>query len=244
MSTVSKGFESYLHTPLTHRLQQALAAMRDGRPVILMDDDSRENEADLIVAAERVTIASMAMMIRECSGIVCLCMEEEALRELELPAMVQHNESANGTAFTISVDARDGITTGVSAADRVATVKAAIAPGASARDLVRPGHIFPLCANPKGVLGRRGHTEGSVDLARLAGLRPAALLCELMNPDGTMMRGQQVDDFAAKHRYPMTTIEDLVHFRTSKLGARKHAAVQQTPEIALPGAPRPALHLG
>ena len=151
------------------RLRIALDAIRHGRAVILQDDDDRENEGDLIVAAERLTVPMMATLIRECSGIVCLCLTDAHLRRLALAPMVAHNGSRYGTAFTVSIEARDGVTTGVSAADRVATVRAAMARDASSDDLVSPGHVFPLRAAPGGVLERRGHTEGAVDLACLAG---------------------------------------------------------------------------
>ncbi len=195
------------------RLTQSLQAMRDGRAVVLLDDDDRENEADLIVAAERLTVPMMAMLIRECSGIVCLCLEDARLQRLRLAPMVSHNESRFGTAFTVSIEARPGVATGVSAADRVATVRAAIAADAVPDDLVSPGHVFPLRAQPGGVLTRRGHTEGAVDLARMAGLAPAAVLCELMNADGTMARGEQVLRFADRHGFPMLTIDELVAAR-------------------------------
>ncbi len=198
------------------RLARAVAAMRDGTPVVLMDDDDRENEADLIVAAERLDVDTMALLIRECSGIVCLCLDDATIARLELPPMVARNESRHGTAFTVSIEAREGISTGVSAADRVTTIRTAIAEGATAADIVRPGHVFPLRAAPGGVLARRGHTEGSVELAVLAGLKPAAVLCELMNPDGTMMRGEQVTRFARNHGMPLLTIEELVAYRQSE----------------------------
>jgi 3,4-dihydroxy 2-butanone 4-phosphate synthase len=201
-------------SPLEHRITQALAAMRAGIPVVLLDDFDRENEADLIVAAERLTVDTMALLIRECSGIVCLCLTADAVAHLELPPMAVHNESPYGTPFTVSIEATEGVTTGVSAADRVATIRAATAPGAQASNLRRPGHVFPLRAAPGGVLERRGHTEGSVDLAILAGLQPAAVLCELMNADGTMMRGAQIDHFAAAHAMPILAIADLVAWRT------------------------------
>jgi 3,4-dihydroxy 2-butanone 4-phosphate synthase len=196
------------------RITRALDAMRAGIPVVLLDDFDRENEADLIVAAEKLTIPTMAMLIRECSGIVCLCLTSAAVRHLDLPPMVAQNDSPYGTPFTVSIEAREGVTTGVSAADRVATIRAATAPGAQASDLRKPGHVFPLRAHPDGVLGRRGHTEGSVDLAVLAGLQPAAVLCELMNADGTMMRGAAIETFAALHGMPMLSIADLVAWRT------------------------------
>lgn len=198
-----------LSTP-SPRLKAALDALREGRAVLLLDDDDRENEADLIVAADRLTVPMMALLIRECSGIVCLCLEDEALKRLQLPPMVMHNRSRYGTAFTVSIEAREGVSTGVSAADRVTTVRAAIADGAQPTDLVSPGHVFPLRAHPGGVLARRGHTEGAVELARLAGLQPAAVLCELMNADGTMARGEAVRRFSEAHRFPILTIDDLV----------------------------------
>ncbi|WP_028205980.1 3,4-dihydroxy-2-butanone-4-phosphate synthase [Paraburkholderia nodosa] len=210
--------------PVPQRIAAALQAMREGRPVVLQDDHDREDEADLIVAAERLTPETMALFIRECSGIVCLCLSDEKVRALELPPMVAHNESRNRTAFTVSIEARDGVSTGVSAADRVTTIRAAIAPDAKPADIVRPGHVFPLRAQKGGVLARRGHTEGTVDLAVLAGLAPAGVLCELMNPDGTMARGKQVDDFARLHNLPVLSIAELVAFRESLAVARERCA--------------------
>lgn len=154
----------------------ATAALRDGRAVVLLDDFDRENEGDLIVAAEAMDEAMMALFIRECSGIVCLCLDDARIRQLDLPPMVVRNESRHGTAFTVTIEAKEGVTTGVSAADRLTTIRTAIAPDATPADLARPGHVFPLRAHSRGVLGRRGHTEGSVDLARLAGFTPAAVL--------------------------------------------------------------------
>jgi 3,4-dihydroxy 2-butanone 4-phosphate synthase len=199
---------------LESRIHDALEAMRAGVPVVLLDDFDRENEADLIVAAERLTIETMALLIRECSGIVCLCLSADAVRALDLPPMSVNNESRFGTPFTVSIEAREGVSTGVSAADRVATIRAAIAPDAKPEDLVRPGHVFPLSATPGGVLARRGHTEGAVDLATLAGLRPAAALCELMNPDGSMMRGAVIEKFAKAHGMPILSIADIIAWRS------------------------------
>jgi 3,4-dihydroxy 2-butanone 4-phosphate synthase len=206
------------------RIAAALQALRDGRAVVLQDDHDRENEADLIVAAERLTVETMALFIRECSGIVCLCLPDEKIRALELPPMTTQNESRNGTAFTVSIEAREGVSTGVSAADRVTTIRAAIAEHAQPADIVRPGHVFPLRAMPGGVLARRGHTEGTVDLVTLAGLKPAGVLCELMNPDGTMTRGADVERFAAQHRMPMLTIAELVAFREALAAVRESSA--------------------
>jgi len=208
------------HTLFSHdlegRIAAALDAMRAGIPVILLDDFDRENEADLIVAAEHITIDTMALMIRECSGIVCLCLPDEKVRALELPPMAPDNGSRYGTPFTVSIEARHGVTTGVSAADRVTTIRAAIAHDARPDDVVRPGHVFPLRATPGGVLARAGHTEGSVDLARLAGLQPAAVLCELMNADGTMMRGEQIEQFAQERDFPILTIAELIQWRKAR----------------------------
>jgi len=200
-------------TDLEARIAAALEATRSGVPVILLDDFDRENEADLIVAAEKLAVETMALLIRECSGIVCLCLSADKVRELELPPMAIENGSRYGTPFTVSIEARHGVTTGVSAVDRVTTIRTAIAPDAKPEDLVRPGHVFPLRATPGGVLARAGHTEGSVDLAIMAGLQPASVLCELMNPDGTMMRGEQIEEFAALHGFPILTIAEMIAWR-------------------------------
>lgn len=198
---------------LPERLQAAAEALRAGRPVLLTDDGDREDEADLIVAAENLSEPVMALLIRECSGIVCLVLPGEAVDRLALPPMVKLNGSRHGTAFTVSIEARHGVSTGVSAADRLTTVRAATAPGAQPADLVSPGHVFPLRAAEGGVLARRGHTEGALELCTLAGLQPAAVLCELMNPDGSMARGAQVRAFAERFALPLLSIEDLVHWR-------------------------------
>ena len=213
MSLLTTTEATVKSTDVQLRIQHALDVFRSGRAVLLMDDRDRENEADLIVAAEKLTVETMAMLIRECSGIVCLCLDDDKARQLNLPPMVEHNESRYGTAFTVSIEARHGVTTGVSAADRVTTVQAAIADNARPEDLARPGHVFPLRSRTGGVLARRGHTEGAVDLALLAGLKPAAVLCELMLPDGTMARGDDVLAFAQQHQLPILTIEELVVYR-------------------------------
>lgn len=196
------------------QIQSALEAIRQGIPVVLQDDDNRENEADLIVAAERLSVETMARMIRDGSGIVCLCLTPEMASHLQLSPMVEHNQSRYGTAFTQSIEARHGVTTGVSATDRVTTIRTAIASQASPDDLARPGHVFPLIAKAGGVLERRGHTEGAVDLVRLAGLKPAAVLCELMNPDGSMMRGAVLEAYASQHQLPRLSIAALARYRS------------------------------
>jgi 3,4-dihydroxy 2-butanone 4-phosphate synthase len=201
-------------TLLNQRIDAAIAAMRAGIPAVMLDDHDRENEADLVVAAETMTRDVMARLIRDTSGIVCLCLDDETVRRLDLPPMVARNECKNGTAFTVSIDARHGISTGVSAADRLVTVRAAISERATPSDLIRPGHVFPLRASPGGVLVRRGHTEGSVDLARLAGLKPAAVICELMTKDGEMLRSKAAKSYARRHGFPVLTIAELVAYRT------------------------------
>ena len=195
----------------------AIAAMASGRAVLLLDDDDRENEADIIIAAEHISPQSMALMIREGSGIVCLCLSNALADQLALPPMVASNGSRYQTAFTVSIEAAEGTTTGVSAADRVTTIRAAIADGARPEHLIRPGHVFPLRARAGGVLERRGHTEGSVELAQLAGLKPAAVLCELMNPDGSMARGAQITAFARAHDLPVLTIDALARYQASAI---------------------------
>lgn len=195
------------------RVEAAIVALRRGDGVLLVDDEDRENEGDLIFPAATISTEQMAMLIRECSGIVCLCLDDERVRRLALPMMVVDNNSRNGTAFTVSIEARHGVTTGVSAADRVTTIRTAIAADARPEDLARPGHVFPLRARSGGVLERRGHTEGTVDLVRLAGFEPAGVLCELTNPDGSMARLPQIVAFAERQGMPVLSIEDLVVYR-------------------------------
>ena len=195
------------------RVEAALHALRQGDGVLLVDDEDRENEGDLIYSAEHVTAAQMALMIRECSGIVCLCLTGEKVDRLGLPQMVKNNNSRHGTGFTISIEAREGVTTGVSAVDRTQTVKVAVSETAVPHDLCNPGHVFPLRAQDEGVLSRRGHTEGTVDLMKLAGLQPCGLLCELTNVDGTMARLPEITSFALQHKMIVLTIEDIVSYR-------------------------------
>jgi 3,4-dihydroxy 2-butanone 4-phosphate synthase len=195
------------------RVENALQALREGRGVLLLDDESRENEGDIIYSAATLTVEQMALMIRECSGIVCLCLTDEQANQLDLPPMVQANDSQNQTAFTVSIEARHGVTTGVSAKDRVTTIKAAINPNAKPEELARPGHVFPLRARKGGVMVRRGHTEGTVDLMQMAGLLPSGVLCELTNSDGTMANAAEIVAFACSHNMPVLTIEDMVQYR-------------------------------
>lgn len=197
------------------RVEQALDDIRQGKIVIVTDHPDRENEGDFIMAAEKITPETMNFIIRYSSGIVCLALQEKQLKQLNLPFMVapHENTSLRGTPFTVSIDAREGITTGVSAADRARTILAAIDDDAKPDDLDKPGHIFPLWAKAGGVLERPGHTEGSVDLAMMAGLKPAAVICELMNLDGTMTRGKQLEDFAKVHGLLIISIDDIIDYR-------------------------------
>jgi 3,4-dihydroxy 2-butanone 4-phosphate synthase/GTP cyclohydrolase II len=194
-------------------VEKALADIRKGKMVILTDDQDRENEGDLVMAAKKVTPESINFMATHGRGLICLSLTEERIEQLNLPLMVQDNTSTYQTAFTVSIEASRGITTGISAADRARTILTAVAPRAQPRDLVRPGHIFPLRARDGGVLVRAGQTEGSVDLARLAGLFPAGVICEVMNPDGTMARRPELARFAQKHRLTLLSVADIIRYR-------------------------------
>ena len=201
---------------MVNRIEKALDDIRQGKMVILVDDEDRENEGDLTMAAEKVTTEAINFMAKYGRGLICLSLTEERLNELRLPMMVSDNTSRFQTAFTVSVDARKDVTTGISAADRATTILTAIADSAQPDDLVSPGHIFPLKAQPGGVLVRTGQTEGSVDLSRLAGLIPAGVICEIMNEDGTMARMPDLEIFAQKHGLRIVTIADLIKYRLSK----------------------------
>jgi 3,4-dihydroxy 2-butanone 4-phosphate synthase / GTP cyclohydrolase II len=194
-------------------IDEILADLRAGRMVIILDDEDRENEGDLIMAAEHATPEAVAFMIRHTSGIICVPMLEEQLARFDLPQMVPVNSESHRTAFTVSVDLRAGTTTGVSSADRAATIRALADHTTQAADFARPGHIFPLRARRGGVLVRAGHTEASVDLCRLAGLKPAGVLCEVMNDDGTMARRPELQEFARRHQLKMGTIAELIRHR-------------------------------
>jgi 3,4-dihydroxy 2-butanone 4-phosphate synthase len=199
-------------TPV-ERVERALEALRNGRGVMVLDDENRENEGDMIFAAETMTVEQMALTIRHGSGIVCLCLTEERRQQLELPMMVTNNSSQFQTAFTVTIEAAQGVTTGVSASDRLTTIRAAVADNAKPSDLNRPGHVFPLRAQPGGVLNRRGHTEATIDLVSMAGFKPAGVLCELTNDDGSMAHAPEVILFAKQHDMTVLTIEDLVAYR-------------------------------
>lgn len=198
------------------RVEAALTALRAGRGVLVTDNEDRENEGDIFFAAESLTVEQMALLIREGSGIVCLCLPGERVQQLGLPMMVAQNTSRYETAFTVSIEAACGVTTGVSAADRVTTVQAAISDHATPAMLRQPGHMFPLRAKAGGVLERGGHTEANVDLMRLAGLKPYGVLCELTNPDGTMARLPEVVSFARQHQMPVVTVEDIIAYRRQR----------------------------
>ncbi len=200
------------------QVERALDWIRHGRMVILTDDEDRENEGDLCLAAEKVTPAAVNFMAKHGRGLVCLSLTEEKVRQLRLPLMVDEgaNTSSFGTAFTVSIEAKEGVTTGISARDRAHTILTAVRDGARPEDLARPGHVFPLRARTGGVLVRAGQTEGSVDLARLAGLKPAGVICEVMNDDGTMARMPQLEKLSAEHDLPIVSVADLISYRMMK----------------------------
>ncbi len=199
------------------RVNRALASLQSGQGILLVDDEDRENEGDLIFATDFLTEAQVGLLIRECSGIICLCMTAEKIKELKLPQMVEYNNSQFGTAFTVSIEAAVGVTTGVSAKDRLTTIKTAVGKNCQSSDLCQPGHIFPLRSTPGGVLSRRGHTEGTIDLLKLAGLTDSGVLCELTNLDGSMAKLKDIVSFALKHEFPVLSIEDIVQYRKELL---------------------------
>lgn len=213
----------------TISVEQALKEIRAGHLIIIIDDEDRENEGDLMVAAEKITPEIINFMTRNGRGLICLPLTKKRLDELQLPLMVRENTSRFETAFTISIDAKEGVTTGISAYDRAQTVLVAIDPKTKPSDLVRPGHIFPLQAREGGVLARAGQTEAAVDLARLAGLNPAGVICEIMNEDGTMARMPQLEKFTDKHHIPVLTIADLIQYRM-----RHESLVRKIEEADLP----------
>lgn len=197
-----------LNTP-----EELIADIRQGKMVVLMDDEDRENEGDLVMAASCVRPEDVNFMAKEGRGLICLTLTQDRCKQLNLPLMVNNNNAQHGTNFTMSIEAAEGVTTGISAADRARTVQAAVAPNARPNDIVQPGHIFPLMAKRGGVLNRAGHTEAGCDLARLAGWEPAAMIVEIMNEDGTMARRPDLESFAQKHNLKIGTIADLIHYR-------------------------------
>jgi 3,4-dihydroxy 2-butanone 4-phosphate synthase/GTP cyclohydrolase II len=214
---------------MVNRIEEALEDVREGKMVILVDDEDRENEGDLAMAAENVTAETINFMSKYGRGLICLSLTEERLNELHLPMMVSDNTSLFQTAFTISIDARKGVTTGISAADRATTILTAIDERSQSEDLVSPGHVFPLKAQRGGVLVRTGQTEGSVDLARLAGKKPAGVICEVMNEDGTMARMPDLEIFSQKHGLKIVTIADLIKYRLHKESLVRRIATAKLP---------------
>ena len=212
-------------------IPDAIQEFRAGHMLVVVDDEDRENEGDLVCAAEKATPEIVNFMARHARGLICLPLTEERCDELHLTTQVADNTSYLGTAFTVSIDARKGVTTGISAADRATTIQAAVDPQTRPQDLARPGHVFPLRAKKGGVLVRPGQTEASVDIARLAGLYPAGVICEIMNEDGTMSRLPELTDFAARHQLKMITVADLVRYRISKETLVKRAVETDLPTV-------------
>jgi len=210
-------------------LTRALEALKNGKMVVLIDDEDRENEGDLVLAAELVTPESINFMATHARGLICLSLESKRVDELELPMMAPRNRSPRQTAFTVSIEAREGVTTGISAADRAHTVRVAVDSTKGVQDLITPGHVFPLRALDGGVLVRAGHTEGSVDLVRLAGLKPAAVICEIMNADGTMARLPDLKIFAEVHSIPIISIRELIEYRLTRESLIVQAAETRFP---------------
>lgn len=195
------------------KIEDAIAAIARGDIIVVVDDRDRENEGDLVIASDAISAKAIAFMMNYARGLICVAMEGERLDELDIPLMVPRNTEVLKTAFTVSVDYIPETTTGISAADRAATIRALVTPGTKPDDFARPGHIFPLRAHPEGVLGRPGHTEAAVDLARLAGLTASGVICEVANDDGTMARLPELEAFAERHGLHLITIEDLISYR-------------------------------
>jgi 3,4-dihydroxy 2-butanone 4-phosphate synthase len=204
--------QNLINTDFKSKINCALEALKKGDGVIVMDDYNRENEADIIFGAQNLTQKQMALLIRECSGIVCLCLTPKKVSELKLPMMTKENNSRFQTPFTISIESKEGVTTGVSAKDRLTTVQSAISNNGAPK-IVSPGHIFPLRAHKNGVLSRAGHTESSIDLMKLAALKPYAVLCELTNPNGTMAKEDDIKNFSKKHSMPIISVQDIIKYR-------------------------------
>src|SRR6266567_3948338 len=212
-------------------VEEALEEIRQGRQIVLVDDEDRENEGDLTIAAEKITPDAINFMAKNGRGLICLALTEERCKELDLPLMVENNTSPYGTAFTVSVEARGRVTTGISAFDRSETVRMAIDPKTRPSDLLRPGHIFPLRAKKGGVLKRAGQTEASVDLAAIAGMTPAAVICEIMNEDGTMARLPDLREFAVAHGLKIISVADIIQYR---MQMEKHVHCVASPRLPTP----------
>ncbi|HHJ17481.1 MAG TPA: 3,4-dihydroxy-2-butanone-4-phosphate synthase [Gammaproteobacteria bacterium] len=210
-------------------IEEIIEDFRNGKMVVIMDDEDRENEGDLIMAAARVRPEDINFMATHGRGLICLTLTPERCRQLSLPLMVNDNQDQHSTNFTVSIEAAEGVTTGISAYDRACTVEAAVRPDAKPQDLVQPGHIFPLMAQPGGVLTRAGHTEAGCDLARLAGLEPAAVIVEILNEDGSMARRPDLEKFATEHNLKVGTIADLIHYRIAN-----EKSVERVAECDLP----------
>ncbi|HOT07334.1 MAG TPA: bifunctional 3,4-dihydroxy-2-butanone-4-phosphate synthase/GTP cyclohydrolase II [Methanotrichaceae archaeon] len=210
-------------------VEEAIEEIRQGRFLVVLDDESRENEGDLVIAAQHATAEAINFMAKHARGLICVPLSADRVHDLDLPLMTQHNTEKMGTAFTVSVDAKSGVTTGISAFDRAKTIRALIDPATTRADLVIPGHTFPLQAMDGGVIRRAGHTEAAVDLARLAGIYPAGVICEIMAEDGTMARLPQLEEFAREHGIKMATIEDLIRYRL-----RRDRLVKRVAEVDMP----------
>ncbi|HXX52998.1 MAG TPA: bifunctional 3,4-dihydroxy-2-butanone-4-phosphate synthase/GTP cyclohydrolase II [Thermodesulfovibrionales bacterium] len=218
-----------MHKHKFNSIDEAIDDIANGKMIILVDDEDRENEGDLCMAAEKVTPAAINFMAKYGRGLICLSLPPQRVEELQLPMMTDENTSQFGTAFTVSIEAKKGVTTGISASDRATTILTAIDPKMGPEDLARPGHVFPLRAKPGGVLQRAGQTEGSVDLARLGGLYPAGVICEIMSDDGTMARVPELTEFAKRHVLKIVTVKDLIHYRT-----RTERFVKRISDVNLP----------
>ena len=219
-------------SPAISPIEEIIADLSAGRMVILVDEEDRENEGDLVLAAEHITPEAINFMVKHARGLVCLTLTEERCRQLGLVQMARDNRSQFSTAFTVSIEAAEGVTTGISAQDRARTVQAAVAKDATAQDIVQPGHIFPIMARPGGVLVRAGHTEAGCDLAQLAGCTPAAVICEILKEDGTMARLPDLEEFSRQHSIKIGAIADLIHYRSrnEKLIELRHSKPVSTPQ--------------
>ena len=194
-------------------IQNAVNSLKNGHGIIVLDDEDRENEGDLIFACSSLQDYQVAQMIKDCSGIICLVLDEERAKYLNLPFMTDNNQSKNHTNFTISIEAAQNVTTGVSASDRLTTIKAAVNSHALPQDIVSPGHVFPLISKQNGVLERKGHTEATYDMMQIAETGKYGVLCELTNPDGTMMKGSQIENYSKTHNIPIVTVENIIKYR-------------------------------